>query len=52
MPEVRSWLARHHEEFTSRPVRIGSHSAWHRIVPRVEIDRAIGAIEKIGSIFP
>lgn len=49
--DVRVWFARHHEEFSSRPVRIGSHSAWYRIIPRNELTHAVGSIVEVGPIF-
>ena len=51
MMAVRAWFAEHQEEFLSRPVEVGGHSAWYRIVPRAELDHAIQGIVKIGPIF-
>lgn len=48
---VKAWFEEHQEEFTSRPVRSGAHSAWYRLVPRTVLDAAVPSIRHVGSVF-
>jgi len=48
---VRTWFEGHYDAYTPRPVTVGDHIAWFRLIPRGDIDRAIPGINAVGSIF-
>lgn len=50
MSALRDWFERNYEHYTPRPVLVGDHSAWYRIVPRDELRRAI-AVDVVGPVF-
>jgi hypothetical protein len=52
MAQIREWLPDHLEQFPSRPISAGDHSAWYRIVPRTQLARAVPGIVHVGSISP
>ena len=49
--EVRSWFEANHERYTPRPVRIGDHSGWYRIVPIQDLQRSVPGIDVKPSVF-
>ena len=51
MADVRDWLAAHEQATMSRPVRVGSHSAWFTIVSRDELELGMDTIQTVGPIF-
>ncbi|MBA4370736.1 MAG: hypothetical protein C0418_04065 [Coriobacteriaceae bacterium] len=51
MRPLREWFEAHYEEYTPRPVIVGTHSAWFRIIPRDVVDGAIPGIRVVGSVF-
>lgn len=51
MADVRDWLASHEQATMSRPVRVGSHSAWFAIVSRDELEFGLDTIRTVGPIF-
>jgi hypothetical protein len=51
MGDVRDWLASHEQATMSRPVRVGSHSAWFAIVSRDELEFGMDTIQTVGPIF-
>ena len=51
MDDVRDWFSLNQAEYASRPIQIGTHSAWYRLIPRVELERVIPSVTRIGSIF-
>jgi hypothetical protein len=52
MAEVQSWFQQNYDQYTPRPVTVGGHSAWYRLVPRSDISRHVAGIKVIGSVFP
>jgi hypothetical protein len=51
MAPVKTWFAVHSEEYTPRPVTVGGHIAWFRLIPREDIDRAIPGIKAVGPVL-
>lgn len=51
MADVRRWFESNQDRFTPRPVRVGDHSGWFRIVPVQELQRAVPGIQVKTSIF-
>lgn len=48
---TREWFETNYERYTPRPVMSTGVSAWYRMVPRADIERAVPGIRKIGPIF-
>ena len=51
MKATREWFEQHFEEYAPRPVTVGNHSAWYRLIPQNDIDNAVSGIKTIGSVF-
>lgn len=51
MAELNRWFVANQDDYTTRPITVGDHSAWYRIVPRVEFDQAVPGVVNVGSIF-
>lgn len=51
MLEAREWFEANFERYTPRPVLVGGASAWYRLVPRIDIERAVTSIRNVGPIF-
>lgn len=51
MPQTRSWFMSHFEEYTPRPVQLGDHSAWYRLIPRADIDGSVEGIKSVSGVF-
>lgn len=51
MRPVRAWFEGNYENYTPRPVMLGSHSAWYRIIPRDTLAREIGGRRVVSSVF-
>jgi hypothetical protein len=51
MRATQRWFEEHYEEYTPRPVTIGDHSAWFRMIPRGDIEGSVEGIKRVGSIF-
>ncbi len=51
MAVARQWFEQHYEDYTPRPVMVGGASAWYRLVPRPDIERAVPGITVPGPIF-
>lgn len=49
--QLRTWFEANAGKYTSRPVLSGPTSAWYRMVPRDELDRAVPGIRHAGSVF-
>ena len=49
--ELCSWFEANQEDYPSRPIDSGGHSAWYRIVPRADLERAIPGLKRVGSIY-
>ncbi len=51
MNETREWFQRVYEEYAPRPVAIGERSAWFRLIPQAELDRAVPGVTVIDAVF-
>jgi len=51
MQGLRTWFEHSAERFTPRPVLTDGRSAWYRIVPSGEVDKAVAGIRDEGSVF-
>ena len=51
MPGVRAWFEEHYNEYAARPVMLDGVAAWYRLVPRRDVERAVGGVRNVGSIF-
>ncbi len=51
MKNIRRWFEQHYEEYTPRPVTIGDHSAWYRLIPRPDIEKEVQGINIVASVF-
>lgn len=51
MKALGEWSAAHSEDYMPRPVTVGSHSAWYRIVPTKDLAGTPAAADVRGSIF-
>jgi hypothetical protein len=50
MERLRAWFEANYEHYTPRPVLMGDHSAWYRLVPR-EVLRAAVPVTVVGPLF-
>lgn len=48
---LRVWFEEAHTRYPPRPVRVGEHSAWYRLIPRADIDRCVPGIKHLGPAF-
>lgn len=48
---LRQWFEANQERYAPRPIALGDHSGWYRIVPVADVDAAIRANAVRGSIF-
>lgn len=48
---LRTWFEANYERYTPRPVTLGDHSGWYRIIPISDIDPAIRDSAVRGPIF-
>ncbi|MDA3936886.1 MAG: hypothetical protein PF636_08545 [Actinomycetota bacterium] len=51
MGETRGWFEANFEKYTPRPVSVGEHAAWYRLIPRQDIDKKLKGIRVVGSVF-
>lgn len=51
MAPLRAWFEANHERYMPRPVTLGDHSAWFRIIPIADITAAIPSVQVRGQIF-
>lgn len=51
MRELSEWFESTFERYTPRPVTVGGASAWYRVVPRVDLERAVPKARSAGAIF-
>ena len=52
MAPVRAWFEAHYDEYTPRPVTVGDHSAWYRIVPKSDLVGHVPGMKVVGAVFP
>jgi hypothetical protein len=51
MAALRAWFEAKGDAYTPRPVKMGDHSSWCRIIPVAEIDGAVPGVTVKGSVF-
>ena len=51
MKPTQQWFEAHYEEYTPRPVTVGDHAAWYRLIPRPDIEGAVSGIRTVGPVF-
>ncbi|MBU4557081.1 MAG: hypothetical protein KJ747_09440 [Actinobacteria bacterium] len=51
MRATQKWFEAHYEDYTPRPVTVGQHSAWYRLIPRSDIEGSIQGARLVGSVF-
>ena len=51
MAPLRTWFDANHERYMPRPVTLGDHSAWFRIIPAEDITAAVPSVQVKGAIF-
>lgn len=51
MAALREWFEANHERYTPRPVKLGDHSGWYRIIPVADIDSAVPGVLQRGPVF-
>jgi hypothetical protein len=50
MAPLRAWFETNFESYTPRPVLMGDHSAWFRLVPREVLAGAV-TVNRVGPVF-
>jgi hypothetical protein len=51
MAPLRAWFEANQEKYMPRPVMLGDHSGWYRIVPVGDIASAVPGIQVKGPVF-
>lgn len=51
MAATQAWFEANYEDYAPRPVAMGSRSAWYRLIPCSDIDRTVGGIKRVGTVF-
>jgi hypothetical protein len=51
MDQLRTWFEAHYQDYAPRPVMSLGVASWHRLVPRADLERALGRISSAGAIF-
>jgi hypothetical protein len=51
MAALRTWFGANGDAYMPRPVKLGDHSGWYRIVPVSDIDGAVPGVVEKGSVF-
>jgi len=51
MRQTQRWFEEHFEDYTPRPVTVGDHSAWYRLIPRSDIEGSLPGIRMVGPVF-
>lgn len=51
MKGVRHWFEANYELYTPRPVTVGDHAAWYRLIPCADIDRSVAGIKTVTPVF-
>jgi hypothetical protein len=52
MDKVRAWFEDHHQDYSPRPVMHDGVASWYRLVPRADVEKALGRISNAGALFP
>lgn len=48
---LRAWFEGEHMNYPPRPVQVGDHISWYRIIPESDVERAVGRVETIEGLF-
>lgn len=51
MSQIQDWFEAHFEEYPPRPVLVGDHSAWYRLIPCEDITGSVAGIRTVGAVF-
>lgn len=51
MAPLKEWFEANQDNYMPRPVRVGDHSGWYRIVPVADVARAVPVGRVAGPIF-
>jgi hypothetical protein len=52
MDQIRAWFEEHHQDYAPRPVMHDMVASWYRLVPRSDLEAALGRLQSSGAIFP
>lgn len=51
MKDVREWFEAHYQDYAPRPVMHAGVASWYRLVPRADVEKALGRLSSAGPIF-
>jgi hypothetical protein len=51
MAETRDWFVAHYSSYAPRPIAGEDGSAWHRLVPRGDVQRHVPGVRIVGPVF-
>jgi hypothetical protein len=51
MARAREWFERNGEAYPTRPVFLGTKSAWHRLVPSAVVQSELPGVRIVGPVF-
>lgn len=51
MQDLRAWFGKVYEEYQARPVVTQDYSAWYRLVPKADVQRAVHSIRTVSPVF-
>jgi hypothetical protein len=51
MAALRAWFEANGDAYMPRPVKMGDHSSWYRIIPVAEIDQSVPGVLEKGPVF-
>ena len=52
MDKVRAWFEDHHQDYSPRPVMHDGVASWYRLVPRADVEKALGRDLELGGHLP
>ncbi len=52
MDQIRAWFEEHHQDYAPRPVMHDGVASWYRLVPRADVEKALGRIPSSGRDLP
>lgn len=51
MPELRKWFDTSHVNYPPRPVQVGDHLSWYRIIPAGDLLKAVPGVVTVDRLF-
>ncbi len=51
MPALRKWFTANHERYAPRPVALGDHSGWYRIIPVADLNGSLPGAKVKAGVF-